>query len=54
MPDSNVAIEKLQRIQELWVELRRTKVDAPEYRQVIDKIRVLSDEYRALVDAIKG
>jgi hypothetical protein len=51
MSETDVAVEKLQRIQKLWVELGRTKFNTTEYRILMEKIRVLSAEYQALVDA---
>jgi hypothetical protein len=50
MNETNVAIEKLQRIQELWRELGRTESNAPGYETLLKKIRVLSAEYQELVD----
>jgi hypothetical protein len=48
-------LEKLDQIQQLWSELRRTKPKAntPEYETLVKKIGVLSSEYQVLVDAIK-
>jgi hypothetical protein len=51
MNETNVAIEKLQRIQELWRELGRTESNTPGYETLLKKIRVLSAEYQELVDA---
>jgi hypothetical protein len=53
MNETNVAIEKLQRIQELWRELGRTESNAPGYETLLKKIRVLSAEYQELVDAAR-
>ena len=53
MSETKVAIEKLQRIQELWRELGRTASSSPEYETRIARIRVLSGEYQALVDSVK-
>jgi hypothetical protein len=53
MDDTNVAVDKLQRIQQLWVELGRTKLNTPEYQSILEKIRALSAEYQAVVDAHK-
>ena len=53
MNETNIAVEKLQRIQELWRELGRTKSDAAGYEALLKKIRVLSDEYKELVDATR-
>jgi hypothetical protein len=44
-------IEKLQHIKELWIELRKTKPDTIEYRELLKKIRALSAEYQALAGA---
>jgi hypothetical protein len=51
MNDAKAAVDKRQYIQELWRELGRTKSSAPEYKKLVEKIRVLSAEYQALVDA---
>jgi hypothetical protein len=51
MNDANPAIDKLQRIQQLWAELGRTKLNGSEYRDIMKNIRALSAEYQALVDA---
>jgi hypothetical protein len=53
MNETNVAIEKLQRIQELWRELGRTESNAPGYETLLKKIRVLSAEYQELVEAAR-
>jgi chaperonin cofactor prefoldin len=45
--------EKLKRIEDLWLELERTKPDTPVYRALIERIFALSLEYQALVDASK-
>jgi hypothetical protein len=51
MNDTNPAINKLQRIQKLWVELGRTGLRTPEYETIMERIRVPSAEYQSLVDA---
>lgn len=51
MTDANRAIAKLQRIQQLWVELGRTKVKSHEYQNIMIKLRALSAEYQAFVAA---
>jgi hypothetical protein len=43
----------LQRIQSMWNELELIKPDSSEYVALLNQIRVLSDEYRALIDAPK-
>jgi hypothetical protein len=53
MSKANVAVEKLERIQELWREIGRTGANAPEYETLLKKIRVLSAEYQELVDAAR-
>jgi len=53
MNETKVAVEKLQRIQELWRELGRTESSAPGYETLLKKIRVLSAEYQELVDAAR-
>ena len=45
--------DTLQRIRQLWNELERTKPETAEYKALMEKIRVLSAEYRALIDASK-
>jgi hypothetical protein len=51
MNDTNPAVIKLQRIQKLWAELGRTKLNSPEYQDIMKNIRSLSTEYQSLVDA---
>jgi hypothetical protein len=46
--DGKKAVDTLERIQELWIELGRTKADTPEYDVIIKKIRFLSAEYKGL------
>jgi hypothetical protein len=43
----------LQRIQSLWKELELTKPNTSEYDARLNQIRVLSDEYVALIDVPK-
>jgi hypothetical protein len=45
--------DRLDRIKALWKELELTKPDTSEYDALMKQIRVLSDEYRALIDAPK-
>jgi hypothetical protein len=45
--------EALEHIKSLWKELELTKPDTIEYDALMNQIRVLSDEYRALIDAPK-
>jgi hypothetical protein len=54
MTKSETAIEKLQRIQELWVELGRAEMHTPQYKTLMTKIRLLSYEYHELVEASKN
>jgi hypothetical protein len=49
--DTNPAIDKLRRIQKLWVELGRTKLDSPAYQEIMKNSRSLSAEYQSLVEA---
>jgi hypothetical protein len=51
MNHTGPAIDKLQRIQQLWVELGRTKLNSAEYQDIMKNIRVLSAEHQSLVDA---
>ena len=50
MTERNSANVKLQRIQQLWVELSRTKLNSPEYQDIMKKIHALSAEYHSPVD----
>jgi hypothetical protein len=43
----------LERIQQLWNTLERTNPNTSEYEEIMTKIRALSDEYQALIDAPK-
>lgn len=43
----------LERIRQLWRKLEVTKPNTSEYAAIMNKIRVLSEEYRALIDAPK-
>jgi hypothetical protein len=54
MDEAKAAVDKLQRIKELWMALGRTKLYSPEYRAIIKKIGVLSAEYQALVEKTRG
>lgn len=45
--------DKLQRIRELWKEIERAKPNTFEYEAIVEKIRVLSAEYMALIDVPK-
>ena len=45
------ASEKLLRIQQLWKELEQLKPNTSESEALMEKIRALSAEYKALVDA---
>jgi len=45
--------DTLQRIQSLWKELEQKKPDSSEYVALMNQIRALSDDYRALIDAPK-
>jgi hypothetical protein len=51
MSEADLAVDKLRRIQQLWTELGRTKLNAPEYQTVLARIRILSAEYQAILDA---
>jgi hypothetical protein len=54
MDDAKAAVEMLERIRELWIELGRAKLYSGQYRAIIQKISVLSTEYQALVDNARG
>ena len=43
----------LQRIQQLWTELEGTPPNTSKYTALMKKIRALSEEYKALIDAPK-
>ena len=45
--------DRLERIQQLWKKLELTKANTSEYVEIMNQIRVLSEEYRALIDAPK-
>jgi len=49
--ETNAAIDKLQRIEQSWKELAHTRLNTPEYQTLMNKIRVMTAEYQALVDA---
>jgi hypothetical protein len=51
MNDTDPAIFKLHRIQKLWAELGRTRLNSPEHEEIMNNIRSLSAEYQSLVDA---
>jgi hypothetical protein len=51
MRDTNRAIATLKAIEQLWEELRRTKVNTSEHEMLVKKIRARSAEYQALVDS---
>jgi hypothetical protein len=43
MNETNRAVDKLQGIEQLWVELGCTKLNTPEYEMLIERIRVESE-----------
>ncbi len=45
--------DRLQRILQLWKKLELTKPNTSEYVALMNQIRVLSEEYRARIDAPK-
>ena len=45
------ALDKLQRIQQLYREMRQTKPKSPEERALLKKISELSAEYLVLIEA---
>lgn len=45
--------DHLERIHKLWKELERAKPNTTEYEELMEKIRVLSAEYVALIDVLK-
>jgi hypothetical protein len=52
--ETNAAIEKLKRIQQMWQDLGPTKSSTPEYEILLKKLRTLSAEYEALLPAPKN
>ena len=51
MAKTDGAVAKLKRIRQLWIELERETPDGPQYEALAEQIRVLSAEYRTLLDA---
>ncbi|MGC1186273.1 MAG: hypothetical protein WA871_02670 [Candidatus Acidiferrales bacterium] len=51
MKETDPAVAKLERIQQLWIELERETPDGPQYKALVEQIRVLAAEYLALVNA---
>jgi hypothetical protein len=47
----NTGVDKLQLIQESWIELGRTRMNTAEYQALITRIQVLSAEFQKLVNA---
>ena len=45
--------DRLDRIKSLWKQLELTKRDTSDYDALMKQIRVLSDEYNALIEAPK-
>jgi len=45
--------DRLDQIRSLWKKLELTKPDTSEYEAIMNQIRALSDEYRALIDVPK-
>jgi hypothetical protein len=46
--------DSLRRIRSLWKKLELTKPNTSEHDALMDQIRVLSEEYKALIDAPKN
>jgi hypothetical protein len=53
MDETNIAVPKLKLILQAWSELGHTNRNTPQYQTLMNKIRALSVEYKALVDARK-
>jgi hypothetical protein len=53
MKEKDPAIPRLRRIREMWKELQKTEENSPEYERLVEQIRVLATEYKALVNAPK-
>ena len=47
----DAVLAKLQQIQQLWTEVQRLKPNEPEYKVLVEKIRLLSAEYQALIES---
>ncbi len=45
--------EALEHIKSLWKKLEQTKLNTTEYDALLNQIRTLSNEYRALIDVPK-
>ena len=45
--------DRLNRIQQLWKKLELTKPNTSEYVEIMNQIRVLSEEYSALIEVPK-
>jgi hypothetical protein len=48
---ASVAIDKLKHIEQLWEQLRGTRIDTPEYKRIVNEIGVLSMEYHKIFEA---
>jgi hypothetical protein len=46
--ETDPAVAKLKRIEQLWRELQREIPDSPAYKSIAEQIRVLSAEYQGL------
>jgi len=53
MEQQKAIYDILRRIRELWIEQDGLDEGSPEQDAVLRKIRVLSDEYKALLEAVK-
>jgi hypothetical protein len=51
--ETDEVLAKLQRIQQLWAEMRRMKPSDLEYEPLLKQIRTLSAEYHALIEKSK-
>jgi hypothetical protein len=45
--------DRLEHILQLWKKLELTRPNSTEYATIMNQIRILSDEYKALIDAPK-
>lgn len=54
MKNIEPVIDKLNRIHELWAQLRQAKFGTPEYNKLVAEIRIRSAEYQAVVTSADG
>ncbi len=52
MDKAKSALEKLRRIQELWLALERIGPNAPEYAGLVKQIHAMSSDYQTLIESL--